>query len=119
MHERQSRMCCGVASLKVPPLEPGDRGGSVEEREESMEEKDIQQPFHLLHQEIEAAVSLIEDTKLDNAAAIDDLKIEVEVLRRFMERYHPDFASRYAELRAEVIQEVNPEWTEPGRRAGT
>jgi hypothetical protein len=81
-----------------------------------MEEKDIQQRFHLLQQEVEAAVSLIGDTKLNSNAAIDTLKIEVEVLRRFMERYHPDFAPRYAELRAEVIQEVNPEWIEPGSR---
>jgi hypothetical protein len=63
-----------------------------------------------------AAVSLIEDTKLKTAAAIDALKIEVEVLRRFMERYHPDFAPRYAELRAQGIQEVNPEWIEPGSK---
>jgi len=84
--------------------------------ENSMEEKDLQQRFHLLQQEVEAAVSLIGDTKINSTAAIDALKIEVEVLRRFMERYHPDFAPRYAELRAEVIQEVNPEWIEPGSR---
>jgi hypothetical protein len=81
-----------------------------------MEEQEIQQRFHLLQQEVEAAVSLIADTKLNDTAAIDALKIEVEVLRRFMERYHPDFVPRYAELRAEVIQEVNPEWSEPGAR---
>jgi hypothetical protein len=81
-----------------------------------MEEKDIQQRFHLLQQEVEAAVSLIADMKLNSTAAIDALKIEVEVLRRFMERYHPDFARRYAELRTQVIQEVNPEWVEPGSR---
>jgi hypothetical protein len=81
-----------------------------------MEEQEIQHRFHQLQQEIEAAVSLIADTKLNDTAAIDALKIEVEVLRRFMERYHPDFAPRYAELRAEVIQEVNPEWSEPGAR---
>jgi len=81
-----------------------------------MEEKDIKQRFHVLQQEVEAAVSLIGDTKLNNTAAIDALKIEVEVLRRSMERYYPDFAPRYAALRAQVIQEVNPEWIEPGSK---
>jgi hypothetical protein len=83
-----------------------------------MEERDIQQRFHLLQQEVESAVSLIGDAKINSTAAIDALKIEVEVLRRFMERYHPDFAPRYAELRAQVIQEMNPEWTEPDTSEG-
>ena len=61
---------------------------------------------------------MIEDAKLNSTAAVDALKIEVEVLRRFMERYHPDFAPRYAELRAEVIQEVNSEWTDPDTGEG-
>lgn len=55
-----------------------------------MEEKHIEHRFHLVQKEIEAAVSLIQDLKLDLISAIDALKIEVEVLRRFMQRYHPD-----------------------------
>jgi hypothetical protein len=84
-----------------------------------MEEKEIQQRFHLLQQEVEAAISLVEEVRLNCAAVADALKIEVEVLRRFMEGYDPDFARRYAELRAQVIHEVNPEWMEPGRRIRT
>lgn len=79
-----------------------------------MEDKELQQRFHLLHQEVEAAVSLIEDVKLNCKTATDALKIEIEILRRFMERYHPDFARRYPELRAEVVQEVDPEWMDLG-----
>jgi hypothetical protein len=81
-----------------------------------MEEKEIQQRFHLLQQEVDAATSVVEEVRLNFAAVVDALKIEVEVLRRFMESYDPDFARRYAELRAQVIHEVNPEWTEPGSR---
>jgi hypothetical protein len=47
------------------------------------------------------------------------LKIEVEVLRRFMDGFVPDFARRYDELRAQAIHEINPEWTEPGSRSRT
>jgi hypothetical protein len=82
--------------------------------EEVMEERDIQQRFHLVQQEVEAAISLVEELKLTCAAATDALKIEVEVLRRFMERSHPDFPRQVAELRTKVLHDVNPEWIEPG-----
>jgi hypothetical protein len=84
-----------------------------------MEEKELQQRFHLLQQEVEAAISLVEEGRLNYAAAVDALKIEVEVLRRFMDGYVPDFARRYDELRAQVIHEINPEWMEPGSRSRT
>jgi hypothetical protein len=84
-----------------------------------MEEKEIQQRLHLLQQEAEAAISLVEEVRLNCAAVADALKIEVEMLRRFMEGYNPDFARRYAELRAQVIHEINPEWAEPDSKKQT
>ncbi len=81
-----------------------------------MEELDIKHQFHLLQKEVEAAVSLTEDVKLNLLSAIDSLKIEVEVLKRFMERYHADFPRRYPELREELIREVDPEWIERSER---
>ncbi len=74
-----------------------------------MEELDIKQQFHLLQKQVEAAVSLTEDVKLDLLSAIDSLRIEVEVLKRFMERYHADFPRRYPALREEIMREVDPE----------
>jgi hypothetical protein len=81
-----------------------------------MEEKDIRQQFHLLQKEIESAGSRTEELRLNLTAAIDALKIEVEVLRRFMERYHQDFSRQYGALREEVIQQFDPEWVERARR---
>jgi hypothetical protein len=81
-----------------------------------VEEKDLEHRFHLVQKEIEAGVSLTQDLKLDLFSAIDALKIEVEVLRRFMQRYHPDFTRVYPDIRAEVVQEVNPEWMETEKR---
>jgi hypothetical protein len=77
-----------------------------------VEDKDLEHRFHLVQKEIEAGVSLTQDLRLDLLSAVDALKIEVEVLRRFMQRYHPDFSRVYADLRAEIVQEVNPEWME-------
>jgi hypothetical protein len=79
-----------------------------------MEEIDIKQQLHLLQKEVEAAVSLTEDTKLNLLSAIDNLEIELEILKRFMEQHHPDFARRYPELKEAVIREVDPEWIEHG-----
>ncbi|MGE0821884.1 MAG: hypothetical protein AB7G75_09055 [Candidatus Binatia bacterium] len=77
-----------------------------------MEEADIKQQLHLLQKEVEAAVSLVEDVKLDLQSSVDSLKIENEILRRFLEQHHPDFGKVYPELREAVIREVDPEWSE-------
>jgi hypothetical protein len=82
-----------------------------------MEELDIKHQFHLLQKEVEAAVSLTEEVKLNLLTAIDSLKIEVEVLKRFMERYHADFPRRYPELKEEMMREVDPEWIEHSGRS--
>jgi hypothetical protein len=86
-------------------------------REDLMEELDIKHQFHLLQKEVEATVSLTEEVKLNLLAAIDSLKIEVEVLKRFMERYHADFPRRYPELKEEMMREVDPEWIEHSERS--
>jgi len=81
-----------------------------------MEETDIRQQFHLLQKELENAGAQTEDLRLQLIAATDALKIEIEVLRRFMERHHQDFSRRYGDLREEVVQQFDPEWMERARR---
>ena len=75
-----------------------------------MEDADIEQRFHLMQKEIEATVSLMRDNKLDVMAAIDSIKIELEVLKMYMERFHPGFADSYPKFREEAIQAIDPEW---------
>ena len=75
-----------------------------------MQELDIEQRFHLMQKEIEAAVSILKDAKLDLTAAVDSLKIEIEALKTYMERNHPGFAESYAKLKEEAIQAIDPEW---------
>jgi hypothetical protein len=81
-----------------------------------MEDIDIKQQFHLLQQQVEAMVSLAEDTKLNLLAAIDSLRIELEIVKRFMAQHHPDFARRYPELKETVTREVDPEWMEKSKK---
>ena len=85
-----------------------------------MEDADIEQRFHLMQKEIEATVSLMRDNKLDLMAAIDSIKIELEVLKMYMERFHPGFADSYPKFREEAIQAIDPEWlgSESAKRLG-
>jgi hypothetical protein len=50
-----------------------------------VQELDIEQRFHLMQKEIEA-------------------------LKSYIERHHPDFAESYAKLKEEAIQAIDPEW---------
>jgi hypothetical protein len=75
-----------------------------------MEDADIEQRFHLMQKEIEATVSLMTESKLDLKGAIDSLRIELEVLKSYMERYHPGFAESYPKFKEEAIQTIDPEW---------
>lgn len=77
-----------------------------------MDDAAIEQRFHLLQREVEATGSLLKDSKVDLIAAIDGLRIEMEILKSYMERFHPSFGKTYTELRQEAIQSIDPEWTE-------
>lgn len=75
-----------------------------------MQGVDVRRQFHLTQREIEAAASLNKETKLDLLAAIDSLRIEIEVLKTFIERQHPGFSECYRRLREESVQAIDPEW---------
>lgn len=79
-----------------------------------MEDLDIEQRFHLMQKEIEATVSLLKEAKLDLTASVDSLKIEIEALKTYIERNHPDFSESYATLKEEAIQSIDPEWLAAG-----
>jgi hypothetical protein len=75
-----------------------------------MLDPDLEQRLHLMQKEIEAAVSLVTESKLDLMAAIDSLRIELEILKSYMERFHPGFADSYPKFKEEAIQAIDPEW---------
>ena len=45
-----------------------------------------------------------------SAADVNALKIEIEALKSYIERHHPDFAESYPKLKKEAIQAIDPEW---------
>jgi hypothetical protein len=85
-----------------------------------MEDADIKQQLHLLQKQIEAMASLHEETKLNLLSQVDNLKIEVEVLKRFITHHHSDFERHYPQLKETMTQEIDPEWLDKGgKRAAT
>jgi hypothetical protein len=77
-----------------------------------MEDADIRQELHLLQKQVEAAVSLLEESKLNLLSQIDGLKIEVEVLKRMLASSHSDFSGQYAQIKDSVTRAIDPEWPE-------
>jgi hypothetical protein len=74
-----------------------------------MREREIQKQFKVLQQEIALAGEDLEALRRDQRALMDGLRLEVEALRRCLERLHPDSVKCFATVRAEVIQEIDPE----------
>jgi hypothetical protein len=77
-----------------------------------MEDADIKQQLHLLQKQVEAGISLLEETKLNLLSQVDSLKIEVEVLKRFITHHHSDFPRQYPPLKDTVTRDLDPEWSE-------
>ena len=71
----------------------------------------FEEKLHLLQQEITLTGEAVETLQRDNRAEIDALRLEVEVLQRCLRHLHPDALSQIDRIRAEVVQEVNPEAT--------
>jgi hypothetical protein len=75
--------CAGIRHrAKISPDAKGDRGDGI----------------------------LLKEAKLDLTASVDPLKIEIEALKSYIERHHPDFAESYPKLKEEAIQTIDPEW---------
>jgi hypothetical protein len=51
----------------------------------------------------------VETLKRDQRAAIDALRLEVEVLKRCLCQVHPELAAQFEAIRATLIREFDPE----------
>jgi hypothetical protein len=74
-----------------------------------MREREIEKQFKELQQEIALVGEEVETLKRDQRALKDTLHLEGETLRRCLERLHPDSKGCFVAVRAEVLQEINPE----------
>ena len=74
-----------------------------------MNEREIQRQLKVLQREIALAGEDLEALRRDQRALVDGLRLEMEALRRCLERLHPDSVGCVAAVRAEVLKEIDPE----------
>jgi hypothetical protein len=74
-----------------------------------MNEVEITEQFRLFQQEIVLAGEAVETLKRDQRAALDALRLEMEVLKRCLFRVHPELAVQWETMRATLIREFDPE----------
>jgi regulator of replication initiation timing len=74
-----------------------------------MKEREIEQQFKMLQQEIALVGEQLEGLKRIQRAETDALRLEVETLRRCLEHLSPDFEECFGAVRTGVIQGTDPE----------
>ena len=74
-----------------------------------MKEAEITEQFRLFQQAIVLAGEAVETLQREQRAAIDTLRLEVEVLKRCLFQLHPELATQFETMRADLIREFDPE----------
>ena len=74
-----------------------------------MKAVEITEQFRLFQQAIALAGEAVETLKREQRAAIDALRLEVEVLKRCLCQVHPELAVQFEAIRATLIREFDPE----------
>jgi hypothetical protein len=74
-----------------------------------MKEAEITEQFRLFQQAIVLAGEAVETLKREQRAAIAGLRLEVEVLKRCVVQLHPELATQFETMRADLIREFDPE----------
>jgi hypothetical protein len=74
-----------------------------------MNEAEIIEQFRLFQQAIVLAGEAVETLQREQRAAIDALRLEVEVLKRCVWQVHPELAAHFETMRATLIREFDPE----------
>jgi hypothetical protein len=74
-----------------------------------MKEAEFDEQFRLFQQAIVLAGEAVETLKREQRAAIDALRLELEVLKRCLFQVHPELATQFETMRADLMREFDPE----------
>ncbi len=74
-----------------------------------MKEREMEEKFKLIDKATGFQANELANAKLALSSEIDKMKIEIEVMKRFMAQFHSDFADSYSRIKESVVHEVNPE----------
>jgi hypothetical protein len=73
-----------------------------------MNEVEVTERFRLVQHEVTLTGEALETLKRDHRAAIDALRLDLEVLRRCLRQLHPEFATHFEATRAKLMREIDP-----------
>jgi hypothetical protein len=65
--------------------------------------------LHLLKKEIEVQGEVLGDEKIERRAEIDQLKLELDALKKAIDRFRPGFLQSYRQIYDEEKKSHNPE----------
>ena len=74
-----------------------------------MTEAATTEQVRLFQQAIVLAGEAVETLKREQRAAIDALRLDVEVLKRCLCQVHPELATQFETIRADLIRTFDPE----------
>jgi len=74
-----------------------------------MNEVEVAERFRLVQHEMTLTGEALETLKRDHRAAIDALRLDLEVLRRCLLQLHPEFVTHFEATRAQLVREIDPE----------
>jgi hypothetical protein len=74
-----------------------------------MKEAESAEQFRLFQQAIVLAGEAVETLKREQRAAIDALRLDIEVLKRCLFQVHPELAAQFEAIQATLIHEFDPE----------
>ncbi len=69
----------------------------------------LQKEIERVSKEVSLSGELADSRFIEMKAEIDEIKLEIASLRRFLEQANPSFASEYPDIREKIFREVNPE----------
>ena len=74
-----------------------------------MKEAQITEQIRLLQREVVLAGEAVETLERDHRAAVDALRLDIEVLKRCLLQLHPEFAVHFETVRATLMRAIDPE----------
>lgn len=69
----------------------------------------LQKELDRVSREISLSGDLTDSRFIEIKAEIDEVKLEIAALSRFLEQTFPSFARDFPKIREEVVHDVNPE----------
>ncbi len=74
-----------------------------------MKEVAIEEKLRMLEKELDILTQQVDHLQLDLKERVDGVKIELTTVKVLMSGMFPEFKTRYAEVKAKIAKQIDPE----------